>query len=163
MQSRFVMVDLPAADDEEGVERPKPQFDLRTQVNGTGQYRAVLELKDDLPAVDMSLQELQFELRIGEVVLERYTVVVDIAEPEFQAAFLADRIGRVVAATQAATAEETAQLLLKLTPDGQFTDLDMSVAENEFPADAPALTADLQALETKIDRMASLAQREYSA
>lgn len=75
-----------------GGEGTPDQFLVSTAYSADGSARAIVQLKPELPTIDMSLQRLHLELRLGSSVLEQQEILIDIAEPQFREAFFADRV-----------------------------------------------------------------------
>lgn len=86
---------------------PSDQFRVTTEYGSDGAPRAVISLRDGLEEIDDSLHTLQLELRVGEVVLQRQTVLIDIESAEFREQFLE---GRVQQARRDASAGELEQI-----------------------------------------------------
>lgn len=101
------------------------QFEVTTEYSASGEPLAVLRLKDDLVRIDRSLQELTIELRLGETVLTRHEVLIDIADDLFVHEF------REAREQEAADASASFDLVSKsprdwvatLGADGYFNDL----------------------------------------
>jgi hypothetical protein len=136
-----------------GAEGTPDQFTIDTQYGADDSPQAVVRLKPDLSKLDMSLQRLQLELRLGSIVLERQEILIDMAEAEFRQAFFRDRLS----AAQAQTTE--------VSPEEEETWLD-SLANrspiDNLPKDGTqpgATDATREALAIDLDQFASRAKR----
>jgi RHS repeat-associated protein len=74
---------------------PADQFTIATEYSPTtGAPRAILSLREDLGAneLNIDLQKIALELRLGDMVLQSQIVLVDIAEDAFLGRFRGDRV-----------------------------------------------------------------------
>lgn len=109
------------------------QFRIETQYDEQGAARAVVRLlESELGGgkLDTTLQELHLELRAGSAVLERQEILIDIADADFRAKFLADR----VTAARGSTAYST--------PESVLTGLTTSEVELTEPAEMAGLASE---------------------
>ena len=119
LRPEFVLADSAAGDTPD-------QFEITTEYPDKGSPRAVIKLKEGLERIDRSLQELTIELRLGESVLSRHEVLIDIADARFVHEFYAAReresaaqTSDVEASVDLATARDW---LSEVGADGRFSD-----------------------------------------
>ncbi|TWT77306.1 Bifunctional hemolysin/adenylate cyclase precursor [Posidoniimonas polymericola] len=106
---------------EEVDESTRDIFELRTRYVDGRQAQAVVTLRGDEAPVDAKLYELQLELKVGDWVMERHEVLIDIADELFIEDFYSER---VVGVESDAVAEQTADDWLRgVDASGRFADL----------------------------------------
>lgn len=132
IRAEYVLADATAGDTPD-------QFEVTTEYAKNGSPTAVVRLKEGFERIDKSLQELTVELRLGDSVLARHEVLIDIADAKFVHDFQRAREAEFKAEINApGTSDdiESRDWLSKIDADGRFTDLSagsVSVAKLSYP------------------------------
>ena len=127
IQPVFVLADSAAGDTPD-------QFSITTEYSESGQPTAVIKLKEGLERIDKSLQELTIELRLGNSVVERHEVLIDITESKFVHDFHSSRLAKIDSES-AEPAKEIDPAVLedwiqKIDSEGRFDDLKETVLDD---------------------------------